>query len=76
MKIQIDSVTVIDDRLDSDGERQIVIEQHGESVLLNADNIQQLLLQIGGRFEEMTCCHVLKPGSKRWTAFVAKYYRK
>jgi hypothetical protein len=60
MKIQIDSVTFIDDHIDDDGEREIVIEQHGESVLLNADNIKQFHLIVARRLDELTCCTIIR----------------
>ena len=64
MKIQIDSVTFIDDDFDGDdvdgeggpGERVITITQHGNEILLNADNIKQLGLIIQGKLLETTCC--------------------
>lgn len=64
MKIQIDSVTVVDDHIDDDGEREIVLRQSGgndgESVLLNSDNIQQLQYIIERRFDLLTCCTILE----------------
>ena len=63
MKIQIDSVTFVDDHFDGydvdgdgPGEREIVITQRGREILLNADNIEQLSLIIQGKLLETTCC--------------------
>lgn len=58
MVIQIDSVTFVDDHIDDDGEREIVIRQR-ESVLLNADNIQQLKHIIDGELDKLTCCTIV-----------------
>lgn len=68
MKIQIDSITVVDDHLDGDnhlddgltGEREITITQGEASVLLNSDNIEQLRLIIERKFDQLSCCKVIE----------------
>ena len=65
MKIQIDSITFIDDHTDDDdidgdgGEREIVITQGDQSVLLNAQNITDLQRIIDGKVSELSCCHMI-----------------
>jgi hypothetical protein len=57
-RIQIDSITFISDHSDNDGEREIVIQQHDQRILLNADNIRQLQLIIEGKLSQLTCCKI------------------